>query len=253
VAYTFSPLSSANPYVGGNVILGREAEQSEYLYNFLSGRGAPAAIRLSGDGEMQLYYPRQKELYIANATQMGESVEWVVNGPYAIPRAEYKALGRLAMEPAGEPLFMIDGRHHRFGAVRPDTRPPVLSPTIAVLPPTPTAAPKRPKPMKRAPAAPVIKAEAPTPTPKPFTPLTFDQQAIAMSQGYAERSENGDVVHNVTADGETLASIAAWYAGDPQHEEAIARANGLTKGATVTKGARISVPMGIVKNFKRKQ
>lgn len=234
------------------MVLGREAEQSDYLYNFLSGRGAPAAIRLSGDGEMQLYYPRQKELYIASATQIGEIIEWVVNGPYAIPRAEYKALGRLATEPGGEPLFVIDGRHHRFGAVRPDTRPRVLAPTIAVLPPTPIPTPKRPKPVKRTPA-PVIKTEAPTPTPKPFTPLTFDQQAIAMSQGYAERAENGDVVHTVAVDGETLASIAAWYAGDPQHEEAIAKANGLTKGAAVTKGTRISIPMGLVKNFKRKQ
>lgn len=235
------------------MILGREAEQSDYLYNFLSGRGAPSAIRLTGHGEMQLYYPKQKELYIASASQVGERMEWVVNGPYAIPRADFKGLGRLAAEAGGEPLFIIEGRPHRFGMVRADARPQVLAPTIAVVKPTPPPQPtERPKVVKRVTTPPKTEAPAATPTPKPFTPLTFDQQAIAMSQGFAERASNGDVIHTAEMI-DTLASIAAWYTGDAQNEEAIAKVNGLSKGAAIPLGTRVTIPVGIVKNFKRKQ
>ena len=50
------PLSSTNAYLGTNLYLARQAENSDILYNFLDSKGAPAAIEIK---EADLSYPRR--------------------------------------------------------------------------------------------------------------------------------------------------------------------------------------------------
>ena len=62
------PISAENPFMGANVLLGKEMEQSMYLYNFVKDRGAPQAIEITGEDsesmQAHFFYAPSKEEYI---------------------------------------------------------------------------------------------------------------------------------------------------------------------------------------------
>lgn len=249
------PLSSENAYLGSNLFLAREAERSQFLFNFLKGRGGPSAIRVKEDytdaPRIDLFYAQEKEMYIAELDdQRGQSAsgyrQWIVRGPYAMSRIDYREVVRLASNHA-EPLFMIYGKPYRFGRQRPEQ---VDVQIVIPPPPVPTPKPKvirKPKSTESATAAVTLTPKIPA----VYTPLNFDQQALLISQGYAERSQSGDVVHVVKSTDETIAAIAKWYTGDALQATAILAANsGLETPEQLKVGDRVTVPMGLVKQFK---
>ena len=71
-----------------------------------------------------------------------------------------------------------------------------------------------------------------------------------MAKGFAERADNGDIIHTVKGESETLGLIAKWYAGSAAKATEIANMNGLAEGGTLTPGARIRVPLNLIKQFK---
>ena len=156
-------LSPDNAYLGSNLFLGQEIEKSNYLFNFFQSKGAPVAISLTGESEKALevrfYYPREHSFYIGKR-DLGKSKEWVVRGPYGIPRRDMMTLIRMQANNNNEAVFDVWGRLHKFRAGvdgRDGYSEEVL---IPVFVPTPTPTPT-PRPVKKK----VIKVVGPTPTP----------------------------------------------------------------------------------------
>lgn len=251
------PLSTSNPYLGSNLFIAHEAELSPVLFNFLQRKGAPTAIEViedeRGRSRLVLYYPRDKEVYTADKYHQKDVYEWIVRGPYAVQRKDYRSLMSLETAILGEPVFVIHGEQYRFRFQQPQVPSRILNPEILVTAPTPTPTAIPIIRRKKSVTPPKAKIETPAPKNEPFHPLNSDQQAIAISQGFAERAPNGDVVHTVAVDDESLSSIATWYTGSAGNEEKIASANGLKSGATLAKGTRVTIPMSLVTNFKAKR
>lgn len=253
------PLSTNNPYLGANLFLSSEFERSSYLFNFLKGRGAPTAIEIVEEGmsrpRLLMYYAREKEVYVGTLEGSGVFKQWIIAGPYAIEREDYRQLQRTATSMIGEASFMYHGRPFQF-RFRPREPLPDLKPTP---PPVKTAAAK-PKVKKKV-TAPVITdkgtpeakqspaPQIPSQTGGEFKPLNTDQQAILMSQGFAERAQNGDVIHTVKKGDETLEAIAKWYTGGAGVND-LAAANGTQADVPLAPGTRITIPMKQVKEFK---
>jgi len=239
------PLSTSNAFLGSNLFISEEAQRSRQLYNFLVGRGGPTAIELSENAgqspRLLMFYPRDKEVYAAELADLetekgGRFREWVIRGPYSIERKDYKELARLESSFNGEPLFMISGREHRFRYQPVESEEQIRTVIVPVLPtpiPTPTPRPKQK----------IITAKAPEkPKLEELRGLNSDQQALRMSQGFAERAENGDVIHTVTSESETIQAISKWYTGIEGQAIPISVANKLTPGAPLQLGARIQIP-----------
>lgn len=248
-------LSDQNAYLGSNLFLAREAEKSQFLFNFLKARGGPTAIKVVEDNfqapQIYMYYLREKELYIAELDDQrgGSSIgyrQWIVRGPFGLPRKDYREVSQLQL--SGEPVFMIFGKPYRFGKQPERAEQFDLQ---VVVPPPPPPTPK-PKPAKKQTTEVSNKVPA-TPTPPAiFTPLNFDQQALMMSQGFAERSRNGDVIHTVRSSSESIADIARWYTGDALKSSAILQANPtITTPESMSVGTRVTIPAPLVKQFKQ--
>jgi len=246
------PMSTNNPYVGANLYIADEMVKSAYLLNFIKGRGAPTAIEVIQDSfhptRVLMFYPGDREVYAADVVENDKSHQWIIKGPYGIERQDYRSLAALENSMQGDPVLLYNGRPVRFrrpgGKVEPT---PILKPRVPT--PTPTPTPTK-KPVKR----PVVNTPAKNapvlPDPKAFKPLNSDQQAIAMSQGFAERAENGDIIHTVGGDNETISAIAAWYTGSTANAKVVADLNGSNLTDTLPRGKRIRVPIALLKNLK---
>jgi hypothetical protein len=241
------PLSTNNPYVGANLYLSDELARSPYLRNFLKGRGAPTAIEVIQDSfnptRVLMFYPSDREVYAADIVEQKDTHQWIIKGPYGIERRDYRSLAALDGSLHGDPVLIDGGRPVRFR--RPGTpAPEVLKPRVPT--PTPTPVPTK-KPVKR----PSIKTPTEQlPDPKAFKPLNTDQQALAMSQGFAERADNGDIIHTVGGDTETITTITAWYTGSTTQAKPIADLNGTNPTDPLPRGKRIRIPIAHLKNLK---
>ncbi|MCB0319024.1 MAG: hypothetical protein KDD56_09730 [Bdellovibrionales bacterium] len=257
------PLSANNPYLGSNLFLADELSQSTYLFNFFRHRGAPTAIELIDRGtidpvKMLLFYPRQKEVYTADRQEFQAFAdgpiqsEWVVRGPYPIDRRDYSALAGLESSFNAEPKFIIHGKPYQFRFYQEQVARQVIKP-VAPPPPPPQPVRKASKPAKKN----VVKAQIPIESaglpkdPKEFRPMNSDQLALYMSQGYAERDANGDLIHTVTKDSQTLTEIAKWYTGSAENAESIQKQNSLDSNNTPPLGTRVRIPKDLVKEFKQ--
>ena len=246
------PLSATNAYLGTNLYLAKQAEKSQVLYQFLESKGAPTAIELVDKSfdppRLILFYPKVQEAYSAELEKHSRVYEWIVRGPYGIKRNDYNTLSRIQAVTLGDPLFVVDGSYKRF---KVDRERALWTPT-----PLPTAIPtpmptRVPTPKRSKTKIPVITAPGEVaPSIKDFKPLNSDQQAIQISKGYAERSNNGDVLHLVKSETETLASIAKWYTGSEGNAKALSGVNNIADGKTLVKGQKVIVPIGLLKNLK---
>jgi hypothetical protein len=191
------PISAENPFMGANVLLGKEMEQSMYLYNFVKDRGAPQAIEITGEDsesmQAHFFYAPSKEEYIAKpaprrAGSNDNRYEWIIIGPFSVDREHYRELEQYSNSGGA---FEIFGRREFFGNkpvnVRDDTMLPVFIPT-----PKPT---KASVPHKRnATAAPKSNTGV-TPAATISGPPNFDQQALAEAKEKAAKNKEGDVSH----------------------------------------------------------
>jgi hypothetical protein len=178
------PVSADNPFVGSNVYLAREMEDSLYLYNFLKSRGAPRAVELTGDSERSadliLYYSAKQELYRASPhlDPMTKAKEWIIKGPYAIGRGLHREIAQLGPETVG--VFEIFGRREVLGSATELMRERVIEPAFV---PTPTPQPTPRPRIHRKKGSQSPRSEAPTQAGPAVsiqgTPMNLDQQAIA--------------------------------------------------------------------------
>lgn len=168
-------VSSENPFMGSNIFLAKEMEESNYLYNFLKERGSPQAIEVVGKSEetaeIQLFYSAKQEVYTASPQfdPQLKTKEWIVRGPYGIDRLAYRQVSNLPADNGG--VFEIFGRREVLGGEVKTAQTRVIAPAFV---PTP-------KPVVRRAKKPVASKTADTPS---WTnPTNFDQQAIAESRG----------------------------------------------------------------------
>ena len=252
------PLSDSDAYMGANYFMSKEMEKSSFLYSFVKTRGAPTAIELV-QGSMQphrliMFYAREQEVYVASPADRDSGRQWIVRGPYQIDWRDNRQVQRVQMAMKGEPVFSLWNKPQRFpAAYRPAperTVKPVLPPLPPPPPPRRRVAAKPKPPVIKAPAVPASPAPSPTPDPAQFKPLNIDQQALMMSQGYAERAENGDLIHTVKVDTQTFERISRWYTGAPGNAGEIAKFNGADPAKDPLKGERIRIPLGLIKQFK---
>jgi hypothetical protein len=176
------PVSTDNPFIGSNVFLAKEMEDSNYLYSFIKSRGAPQAIELTGSSEkhaeLHLYYSGTRELYRATPQfdPQNRSKEWIVKGPYALDRDTYRVLQQLHTEDGG--VFEIFGKREVIGGRARASETRVITPAFVPTPtPKPTPVPRR---------VPNVTKQEPSVTTGPEvgvsgSPSNLDQEALIES------------------------------------------------------------------------
>jgi hypothetical protein len=267
------PVSGSNPYLASNIFLAQEMERSNNLFRFMQTRGGPDAIKISEhtlkNPTVTLYYGTDQEYFVAEPGGSEELREWMVRGPFQIGRGDYRILQHIARQDPGDRVFVVFGTMQKFPrrgewtengtgvALQPNrvlaphhreiARGGTIVPEFAI-PPTPTPAPRRK--LVKAPVQPKAETVVAVAPNTPPIPQNADQQAIAMSKGYAERLPNGDVVHTVKDADETIEAIASWYTGGKEGAGELSTRNKLDPTQTLKAGDRIVIPMSLVKNFR---
>jgi hypothetical protein len=174
-----TPISPQSPYVGSNVFLAQEMEQSLFLYNFIQTRGSPQAIQLQGSGEMKseliMFYSHQREYYsaIPRIDPSTKGKEWIIRGPFAITREHYPYVAHLSPDEGG--VFEVFGRRETYGGPGKAAESRVISPAFIPTPqPTPTPVRRRAKKPST-----VTAAESAGPSVAvQGTPINLDQEAL---------------------------------------------------------------------------
>jgi len=267
-------LSTSNPYLGTNLFLSDEFQKSPELFNFLKGRGAPSAIDIRESGvdvpTMRMFYTLDKQMYIAELQQVEPYYQWIVRGPYAITRVDYRRLPKESSMGPQEALFMYEGRQFRFREA-----PPELPRTVVSLK-VPEAPKKKFKPRPK--SAKVIKSEGNviTTSPQQTNPaqeigssgsndaLNFDQQALRMAKGESvqnskelatdtsnlDKTADGDVIHIVKRPNQTMKEVVEWYIGSMENAEEISKKNGVALDAPLPEGKKVVIPGLLVKQSK---
>lgn len=245
------PVSRDNPYVGSNLYLATEMEQSAYLFNFFKENGVPQAIELLGSSEnsaeLRMLYSGKNQMFQAAPVRHSNpnTTEWVIRGPYNLDKSDYRQVSQLSAQPAAQ--FELWGRREIVGGVEVIAEQRVILPAF-VPTPKPKAKPAAKKQTEQAKApsgdGPAISGVYSASQPE----LTLDQLALLESKEHAERSPNGDLIHIVHAATETLAQIANWYAGSGEHAKKIADKNSLPVDAKLEPGVRIFIQSELVIN-----
>ena len=247
-------LSDENPYLAGNVLVAEKAKESEIVRGFIKHRGVPPAVEVDKDfmapARIKFYYPESREAYTLEEVPDGTAV---ISGPERMSQAKQKRLIQLTRSLQKAPVL----REESEGA---EAAAPVFEPL-----PTPgapgasargTAAPApglRPHATTETPGKPRPSA-APTPAGEAIEHR--EQQVIRElqqqgTQPLAETSPQGDLVHYVTFEGETLSMIARWYTHDRANVGRIIRMNKLKNPNKLSLGDVIVIPSYLVKNKTR--
>lgn len=219
-------LSSTNAYLGTNLLLAKEAQESKFLYNFLNDRGSPSAIEFNKEGhELIMYYPQDKEVYRADFHQG----EWIIRGPFAITRTDYRALKSILANDSGEPVLELWGKKKRF-KYKPGSIPPGVY--TATIIPTPRP---RPTPVR----SPKVESKELEPS---TSPMNFDQEALSLVPPRSERPATPDVLHKVSSPDEKWNEIVLWYTGTSNLTPVIKNVNRKTGEEPLKKGDVIRIP-----------
>ncbi|NLF25695.1 MAG: hypothetical protein GX589_08590 [Deltaproteobacteria bacterium] len=252
------PLSDSDALMGANLFMSKEMEKSSYLYSFIKTRGAPTAIELAqasmGTTRLIMFYAREQEVYTASPTERETGRQWVVRGPYQIDWRDNRQIQRVQKAMQDEPVFNLWGKTQRFATRHRYQPEKIVQPVLPPLPPpartrrapTRRAAPKRPVSAK------VVATATPAPTQDPaqFRPSNIDQKALLMAQGFAERAENGDLIHTVKTENQSLDKITKWYTGSDKNVAEVAQFNGTTPEKKIVVGERIHIPLNLIREFK---
>jgi hypothetical protein len=247
------PLSDSDPLFGSNLFLSKEMEKSPYLFSFIKTHGAPTAIEIAHESieatKLIMFYAREKQVYVAVPVDRQLSRQWIIRGPFPIEWRDNKRVQPVQTAWINEPPFRLWGRDYRFPILSAEHAPQkVLTPAIPAIPAR-TPAPAKKKPSKKIIVAKGESIEEKV-DPATFHPLNTDQQALRMAQGYAERADNGDLIHTVKAGDDTPDKIARWYTGSSKYAAEIAKLNNVPQNQPCTAGARIRIPLSMLKQLK---
>ena len=280
------PVSKEQAYVGANLFLSREMEQSTFLYNFLKKRGAPDAIeivrRSFNNDRFFLYYYDAKEVYIADPKILKNNRrEWIIKGPRIPNWRDLKNIRNVMDTSKKDTPFLIDGKEMYFssnvnGINRSNIIENDIDSKIVDVSKLPKVPPQRKIFRKKyTPQKKVVKkvstevkktqsVEAPSVDQSgnddflkdledltTYKPINLDKMAIAMSKGYARRDNMGNVVHTVKSYTETLQAISFWYTGNEINAVEIEKFNSLEDASNLKIGQNILIPFRMLKNVKQ--
>lgn len=280
------PVSKEQAYVGANLFLSREMEQSTFLYNFLKKRGAPDAIeivrRSFNNDRFFLYYYDAKEVYIADPKILKNNRrEWIIKGPRIPNWRDLKNIRNVMDTSKKDTPFLIDGKEMYFssnvnGINRSNIIENDIDSKIVDVSKLPKVPPQRKIVRKKyTPQKKVVKkvstevkktqsVEAPSVDQSgnedflkdledltTYKPINLDKMAIAMSKGYARRDNMGNVVHTVKSYTETLQAISFWYTGNEINAVEIEKFNSLEDASNLKIGQNILIPFRMLKNVKQ--
>ena len=280
------PVSKEQAYVGANLFLSREMEQSTFLYNFLKKRGAPDAIeivrRSFNNDRFYLYYYDAKEVYIADPKILKNNRrEWIIKGPRIPNWRDLKNIRNVMDTSKKDTPFLIDGKEMYFssnvnGINRSNIIENDIDSKIVDVSKLPKVPPQRKIVRKKyTPQKKVVKkvstevkktqsVEAPSVDQSgnddflkdledltTYKPINLDKMAIAMSKGYARRDNMGNVVHTVKSYTETLQAISFWYTGNEINAVEIEKFNSLEDASNLKIGQNILIPFRMLKNVKQ--
>ena len=280
------PVSKEQAYVGANLFLSREMEQSTFLYNFLKKRGAPDAIeivrRSFNNDRFYLYYYDAKEVYIADPKILKNNRrEWIIKGPRIPNWRDLKNIRNVMDTGKKDTPFLIDGKEMYFssnvnGINRSNIIENDIDSKIVDVSKLPKVPPQRKIVRKKyTPQKKVVKKVS-TEVKKTqsveahsvdqsgnddflkdledlttYKPINLDKMAIAMSKGYARRDNMGNVVHTVKSYTETLQAISFWYTGNEINAVEIEKFNSLEDASNLKIGQNILIPFRMLKNVKQ--
>lgn len=280
------PVSKEQAYVGANLFLSREMEQSTFLYNFLKKQGAPDAIeivrRSFNNDRFFLYYYDAKEVYIADPKILKNNRrEWIIKGPRIPNWRDLKNIRNVMDTSKKDTPFLIDGKEMYFssnvnGINRSNIIENDIDSKIVDVSKLPKVPPQRKIVRKKyTPQKKVVKkvstevkktqsVEAPSVDQSgnedflkdledltTYKPINLDKMAIAMSKGYARRDNMGNVVHTVKSYTETLQAISFWYTGNEINAVEIEKFNSLEDASNLKIGQNILIPFRMLKNVKQ--
>lgn len=236
-----------------------------------------------------LYYYNAKEVYIADPRISHGKRNWIIKGPKIPNWRDLKSLRNVIDLSKDEAPFVIDGKEEYFKTKSPSNLPTVtmqevknIDQKVVDLAKLPKSAPKRNVPRKRytPKKTQVVKQVAPKEATqnieqkqalenqgtieapkddfitsledlKTYHPINSDKMAIAVSKGYANRDEQGNVIHTVKSYTETLQAISYWYTGNEINAVEIEKFNNLTDASNLRIGQKIIIPFSMLKNVKQ--
>ena len=270
------PLSTDNAFLGANIFLSKEIENDKNLESFFRSHGTPEAIEISKNGLFQeqliLYYLKEGSKYIgSNITDNNDNQSWIFRGAYKIPWNEGKKIQPLINAYEVPALLYVRGKYERYYKNGEEPKKEVINLVVH----TPTTVVKKPpvrKIVRKSPQKRTVITNKPSTTntvesknnninssnvneesalnPLDFYKLNAVLRALLLSKGYAARADNGDIIHIVKDDVETLSAIAKWYAGSEDKVADIAKQNGFDPNTKLSRGNQIRVPFNIIKNDK---
>ena len=271
------PLSTDNAFLGANIFLSKEIENDRNLESFFRSHGTPEAIEISKDGlfqeQLTLFYLKEGSKYVgSNITDGNNKKHWIFRGAYKIPWNEGKKIQPLLHAYKVPALLYVRGQYERYYKNGEEPKKEIINLVLPTPTPVPTPVKKK-QPTRKFVRKSTIKtndkannntnntttnnnndnAESnsnSTLNPLDFYKLNADQRALLMAKGYAARAENGDIIHIVKDENETLSAIAKWYAGSEGKVTDIAKQNGLDTNTKLYRGNQIRVPLNIIKNDK---
>lgn len=264
-----SPLSVNNPYLSSNLLISKMMEDSSYFYNFIASQGAPLAISVIGSQKQKpsmvnLYYPNNT-LFVAEAEEYKEQnkMQWFVRGPYQSNWRYAKSLNYLDNEQKIEPAIHVFGEAQRFRSIayskNANNNVRVLEPLVPPEPKliirevpvkvfvTKTEEEKVEEVKKKEPVSndPLVKMNG-----SATVPLNTDQQALLISQGYARRDINGDLLHEIKEKKEKFIAIVNWYTGSTDNTTKIQLANkNIEDIHQMPVGTLVRIPLDMIKEY----
>jgi hypothetical protein len=275
-------LSGSNPYHGPNVILAESLEESPTLAGYFQHFGAPQAIEVRearpSREELLLYYPEEYRVYVAKRSlnrqiQMAPS-DWMIAGPYGIGKHDLKMIQNFRESEEDVPVFLLHGHLTRFKPKPQKMQIVALEPDIPLITTAVKPKPKKVKKKKKKSSEdedegssddeeeekkPKKKKKVSSSTFRGpnlddpnFIPKNTDQEALLLSQGYAKRAPNGDILHDIEGSVQNLKNIAHWYTGSTRKAREIQDANNFPHNQfDIRRGTVVRIPQKLIKNTKK--
>jgi hypothetical protein len=219
-------LSADNPYLPANRLLSEELNASAQLREFVSRRGAPAALQVNQGvlerTELSLIYPAEDEVY----RMVKRSKGWVIGAPEPL---DDDALKQIEDELALGGMTLTDTRNSG-------------SYVAAILPHTNEQ--DEESAYDRASLSGNFEEEIELPK------VRSAKRVPNPNRGEApiKVSKSKGLIHTVSFPGESLSVLATWYTGAASNLYAIARANGVDPRSSVKLGQSVTIPPKLLKN-----